>query len=105
MKTSGWPAAMVTGIVVLSIAACDPGAMFSRRTPPPPPSDGQTAAAPAADASQQMRALEDRLRNLEGRVAAMEQATGRAKPAPPAPAAAKPAEKKPAPPGACPCSR
>ena len=86
MRPTGWLKCLVTGIFLTALAACDTSFLYPRQPPPPPA--GTQAPAPAPDEHQQIRALEDKVRQLERRVAAIEQCSGapKVKAAPPAPA-------------------
>jgi|WetSurMetagenome_2_1015567.scaffolds.fasta_scaffold48897_2 tol-pal system protein YbgF len=100
MRQTGWLKCLATGIFLTVIAACDTSFLYPRQPPPPPtgspaPAPTASAPAPAPDTHQQLRTLEDKVRHLERRVAALEVCTGTAKPAPAAPGTARPAEKAP----------
>jgi tol-pal system protein YbgF len=98
MRQSGWLRWLVAGIFLMTLAACDTSVLFPRQNPPPPPGtqvQAPPAAAPSPDVNQQIRTLEDKVRRLEGRVAALEHGQRPSKTAPVTPSPPKPAEKTP----------
>jgi tol-pal system protein YbgF len=98
MRQSGWLRCLVTGIFLTTLAACDTSVLFPRQNPPPPPGtqvQAPAAPAPSSEVNQQIRTLEDKVRHLERRLAALEQGQRPPKAAPAAPATHKPAEKAP----------
>jgi tol-pal system protein YbgF len=97
MRQAGWLRCLVIGLFLMTLAACDTNVLFPRQNPPPPPGTQvqAPAAAPSPDATQQIRTLEDKVRHLERRVAALEQCQRPPKAAPATPGTYKPAEKAP----------
>jgi tol-pal system protein YbgF len=96
MRQSGWLRCLVTGIFLITLAACDTTMLFPRQNPPPPPGtqvQAPAAAAPSPEVTQQIRTLEDKVRHLEGRVAALEQCQRPPKAAPITPGTPRPAGK------------
>jgi tol-pal system protein YbgF len=83
---------LIIGMALTAVAACDSAMLFNQRRPSTSPS---AAPAPAGDATQQIRALEDKVQLLERRLAALEQrqAPPKATPAAPPPKPPKPAAK------------
>lgn len=75
MRQSGWLRWLVTGIFLLTLAACDTSVLLPRQSPPPPPGTQvqAPAAAPSSEVNQQIRTLEDKVRHLERRLAVLEQ--------------------------------
>jgi tol-pal system protein YbgF len=94
MRPAGGLKIAVTGIFCFILVGCDTSFLTPRQSPPPPPA-GSQAQPPAAPASQ-LKALEDKVHQLEGRVAALEQSAGKSKAAPAA-GTTKPGEKCPPP--------
>jgi tol-pal system protein YbgF len=95
MKHAGWVRCLVTGIFLATLAACDTSMLLPRHNPPPPAGtqvQAPPAPAPSPEVSQQIRTLEDKVRHLERRVAALEQCQRQSKAAP---ATSKPVEKAP----------
>lgn len=92
MRRSGWLFCLLIGMALTILAACDSAMFFNQRRPSTPP---PAAPAPAGDAAQQIRALEDKVQHLERRLAALEQRQAPPKPAPatPPPKTPKPAAK------------
>ena len=103
MGSKGWLTWLLIGALPLALAACSTSMLFPQQPAPPPPGGTQAPAAaapvPAPDVRQQIRALEDKVRQLERRVTALEQCAGmpKATPAtgtPRPPATASPAGEK-----------
>jgi tol-pal system protein YbgF len=99
MPQSGWLRCLVSGIFLVTLAACDTSMLLPRHNPPPPAGTQvqapAAAPAPAAEVSQQLRTLEDKVRHLERRVAALEQCQRPPKAAPATPATPRAVEKAP----------
>ena len=98
MRQSGWLRWLLTGIFLVTLAACDTSMLLPRHNPPPPAGtqvQAPAAPAPSPEVSQQLRTLEDKVRHLERRVAALEQCQRPPKAAPATPVTPKPAEKAP----------
>jgi tol-pal system protein YbgF len=98
MRQSGWVRFLVTGIILMTLAACDTSMILPRHNPPPPAGtqvQAPVAPTPTPDVTQQIRTLEDKVRRLERRVAALEQCQRPPKAAPGAPGTPKPVEKAP----------
>jgi tol-pal system protein YbgF len=96
MRQSGWLRCLVTGIFLTTLAACDTSVLFPRQSPPPPPGtqvQAPAAPAPSSEVNQEIRTLEDKVRHLERRVAALEQCQRPPKASPGTPVAPKPVEK------------
>jgi tol-pal system protein YbgF len=97
MRQSGWLRCLVCGIFLATLAACDTSMVLPRHNPPPPAGTQvqapPAAAAPSPEVSQQLRTLEDKVRRLERRVAALEQCQRPPKAVPVTPATPRPAER------------
>jgi tol-pal system protein YbgF len=86
---------LALGALFANLAACDPAMIFPRQSQPPPPSGtaSPTASAPGSAANQQIRALAEKVRQLERRLAVVEQRQGAPSPPPTKTAAPKPMAK------------
>ncbi len=73
MRQSGWWRCLVSGIFLAALAACNTSMLLPQHNPPPPAGTQVQAPAPSAELTQQLRTLEDKVRRLEHRVAALEQ--------------------------------
>jgi tol-pal system protein YbgF len=99
MRQFDWLKWLMTGIFLVSLAACDTSMLLPRHNPPPPAGtqvqQAPPAPAPSPEVSQQLRTMEDKVRYLERRVAALEQGQRPPKAAPATPATPRPVEKAP----------
>ena len=98
MKHAGWGRCLVTGIFLVTLAACDTSMLLPRHNPPPPAGtqvQAPAAAIPSPGVSKQLRTLEDKVRHLERRVAALEQCQRPPKAAPATPVTPRPVQKAP----------
>jgi tol-pal system protein YbgF len=99
MRQSGWIRCLVTGIFLATLAACDTSMLLPRHNPPPPAGTQvqapAAAPAPSPEVTQQLRTLEDKVRHLERRVAALEQGQRPPKAAPATPVTHRSVEKAP----------
>jgi tol-pal system protein YbgF len=104
MRQSGWLRCLVVGVFLATLAACNTSMLFPQHNPPPPAGTQVQAppapAAPSPEVSQQLRTLEDKVRRLESRVAALEQCQRPPKAAPATPVTPRPVGKasRPTPP-------
>jgi len=102
MRQSGRLKCLVTGISLMTLAACNTSMLFPQHNPPPAGTQVQAPAAvvPSPEVSQQLRTLEDKVRRLERRVAALEQGQRPPKATPVPPGTPRPVEKasRPTPP-------
>jgi tol-pal system protein YbgF len=100
MRQSGWLRCLVSGVFLAALAACNTSMLLPQHNPPPPAGtqvQAPAAVAPSPEVTQQLRTLEDKVRRLERRVAALEQCQRPPKAAPATPVTPRPAERAPRP--------